>query len=93
VSIDSLASLITGGIGAIAVLGIFLSLIVAGKLLTRDAHNEIIQGLRDTIADKDRQIEVLAQAVQRERERGDAGVLAAQITRDVMQGIRKAAAP
>ena len=95
-NIDSISGLISGGIGAVTVLGIFLTLILAGRLVTKDSHDEALV-LKDaviavkdiTIADKDKQIEVLTQAVGRERERADAGVLAANVAKDMMQGLRK----
>jgi hypothetical protein len=93
VSVESLTSLFTGGISALGVLGIFVALILGGRLITRGAHDEIVNGLQSTIADKNRQVELLTQAVQRERERGDAGVLAAQVTKDLVQGLRRAAGP
>lgn len=92
-SVESLTSLFTGGISALGVLGIFVALILGGRLITRGAHDEIVNGLQSTIADKNRQVELLTQAVQRERERGDAGVLAAQVTKDLVQGLRRAAGP
>jgi hypothetical protein len=90
VSPESLTSLVTGGIGAIAVLGIFLTLIVTGRLIIKDSHDEVCEGYKAIIEDKDKQITDLTAALNRQQERADAGVLAARVTTDLVQSIRKA---
>src|SRR5262245_9396247 len=112
-SVESLTSLLTGGISAMAVGDIIplatgasgalvvllagISLLITGRVLSRGAHREVVAGknaeiaARDAvIADKDRQIAALNVALSRERERGDAVILAAHVTREAMEGIRKA---
>lgn len=66
------------------------SLMLAGKLITGISHREVIRAKDAVIADKDKQIDALTRAIEKERERGDAGILAAQLTREVMLGVRKA---
>lgn len=90
--VNTVINLVSGGAGAITVLVAVLIMIIAenGRLMTRVSHDEVVTGLRTTIADKDKQIEALTRAVDKERERADAGVLAAQNTRDLLQGLRKA---
>lgn len=96
-NVDSLTGLLEGGVGAIAVLGIFLTLIMAGRLLTSGNHDEVIDGYKQIIADKDKQladkdkqISDLTTAYNRQSERADAGIMAAKVAADVVQGLRKA---
>jgi len=90
VDAGSLTSLITGGVGALGVLAIVFSLIVAGKLWTDNAHQAVVAGKDAIIADKDKQIADLIAAAQRHEERAEAGVLAAKVSAEVMEGFRKA---
>jgi hypothetical protein len=76
---------VTGAGGALAVLLLVQTLFVADKIMPTSRHKQ-------TVADKDKQIELLAAAVDRERVRGDAGVLAASTTRDILQALHREAA-
>lgn len=88
--VSDLLPYLSGGGGALFALAFGIALILGHKLVTNASHEEVIRGKDALIADKDRQIEALTLALARERERGDAGILAAQVTREVVQGIRKA---
>jgi hypothetical protein len=88
--LSSLVPLLTGGGGAVAALLLGYALLLSGHLTTGRAHREVMRGLDMLVRDKDHQIDTLTMALARERERGDAAILAAQVTREVVAGIRKA---
>lgn len=76
----TIASFATGSIGAIAVLGIFLSLIVTGNLHTNDSvrmYKQTIADLKETIKEKDKAIAAAG-------ERADAAVKASELIANAM---------
>lgn len=75
---------LTGAGGAIAALTLGIYLLISGRLVPRGLHDEIV-------GQKDRQITDLTIARDKERERADAAVLAAQTTRDVLVALHKEA--
>lgn len=99
-SLQDVFPFVTGAGGAIFALMFGYVLLLAGRLVTGHSHAEVVAGkdqiiaYKDAlIADKERQIAALTIANAHERERGDAGILAAQVTREVVEGIRKAVPP
>jgi hypothetical protein len=80
----SVLPIITGAGGALVVLAIGLYLFISGKLMPTGMHKEIV-------SDKEKQIELLSAAYERERARADSAVLAAQTTRDVLQALHATA--
>lgn len=79
-TLQDILPLITGGAGGFAALIIGMWLLGTGRFIPREVHRQIV-------GDKDKQISDLSQAVSRERQRADAGVLAAQAARDVLQAL------
>lgn len=83
-SLTGLFPYITGAGGALVVLVVAVTLLLAGRVMPRSTHDEIV-------ALKDKQIADLAAARDRERDRADAAVLAAQATKDVLLALHKEA--
>lgn len=86
---SEIVNLISSG-GALGVMIVAFVLIIQGKFITQNSHKEIVAGKDQQIADKDQQIADYKVALQQERQRGDAGVLAANTARELVQGLRKA---
>jgi hypothetical protein len=80
----------TGAGGAIFALLLGWALLLGGKIMTGRSHREVCAGKDALVADKDRQITALTLALSRERERADTMILTAHVTREVMEGVRKA---
>jgi hypothetical protein len=83
-SLTDLLPLITGAGGGFVALIIGIYLLSTGKYIPEKTHDTIV-------ADKDKQITDLNQAVLRERERAEAAVIAAQTTRDLLQALHREA--
>ena len=74
-NIESLTSLITGGLGAVAVMAIFLTLILAGKLHTEPEFQRLETALDQEQAAHDETRRALTAA----SERADAAVQASEL--------------
>jgi hypothetical protein len=80
---------VTGAGGALAVLVFGILLFVGGKILTEKFHNQCMVDKDKVIADKDKQIDLLTRALDRERDRNEAGVLAAQTATTVLRALHQ----
>jgi hypothetical protein len=82
VSADSLVSLITGGLGALGVMGIWLALMVGGRIHTDSEFQREAQALEREKAAHDETRRALAAAA----ERADTSVRAASLIADALTG-------
>ena len=73
---------VTGTGGALAVLLVVWWTFLTGRAIPGVSHREVV-------ADKDRQISALTQALAAERTRADAGVLAAMTTNQVLSALHR----
>jgi hypothetical protein len=81
-SVTSILSLITGGIGAIAVLGIVLTLIIGDNLHTDGEFKRLVEAN----AKKDEALEEAKRAIEAANARADAAVQAAEVIANALAG-------
>jgi hypothetical protein len=82
VNVDSLTSLLTGGISAMAVMAIFLTLILTGKLHTDGEFDRVSGALEQEKQAHTETRKALAEAAQR----ADAAVRASELIANAMTG-------
>ena len=85
-SVESLASLIGGGTGALAVMAIFLTLILSGKLHTDGEFDRLNQALKDEKEAHKETIRALTAA----NDRAGAAVQAASLIGESLAGRQRA---
>jgi hypothetical protein len=80
---------VTGAGGALFVLIFGLYLFVSGKILPESVHDKAMDDKDVIITDKNKQIDLLTRALDRERDRNEAGVLAAQTATTVLRALHQ----
>jgi hypothetical protein len=80
---------ITGGAGALVVLLLWVGSFITTRSITWKVHQAAMTAKDEVIADKNKQIDLMSRALDKERDRNEVGVLAAQTSVNVLRALHQ----